>query len=78
MNTEARIGLGLVGALAVCCAGPIVVSLIGSGAVFVAVSGVLADVHLLLMGLGALLVIVGVLVLTPRRFGSRIDKQEHM
>ena len=63
MNSDPRTGLGLVGALVVCCAGPIVLSLVGSGVVLSALSGVWADVRPLLTGVGALLVIIGVPVL---------------
>src|SRR5215813_7331877 len=40
MNREPTIGLGVVVTLALCCAGPIILSLLGSGAVLGALSGV--------------------------------------
>jgi hypothetical protein len=77
MNSESRIGLGLVVAVALCCVGPLALSLIGSEAALSVLSGLWPDVRVPLMGLGALLVIVGILVLRPRQRGSPSDKEEH-
>jgi hypothetical protein len=76
MNSETRNGLGLVFALALCCAGPIIVSLLGSGVVFVAMSGVWANARPLLMGMGALLVIIGILVLALAK-RARVAQRVH-
>ena len=80
MNAEPKGGLGLAFAPAValtlCCLGPVALSLVGCGAFLVAASRVWADIRPLLTGLGTLLVIVAILLLAPRRFRSRADKEE--
>src|SRR5215831_16356665 len=63
MTSDTRIGVGMLASLAVCCAVPIALSLLGSGAVLSALSGVSADTRPLLIGISALLVVIGILVL---------------
>jgi hypothetical protein len=77
MNGEPRIGLGLAVALALCCIGPIELSVIGPGAIVAAARAVWADVGPLLAGLGVLLVLMGISILAPRRFRSPANQEEH-
>jgi hypothetical protein len=59
MDTESKFGLGLVAVLALCCAGPLVLSLLASGAILGAISAIWAtDRPLLLLG-GAMLIALG-------------------
>lgn len=75
MNSDPRIGLGLVAALGLCCAGPIVLSIVGSGVVLSALSGVWSDVGPLLAGV-AVFVVIGILLLAVAK-RARALQREH-
>jgi hypothetical protein len=66
MSSELRTGLAITVALALCGAGPIVLALFGSGAVLGALSALWPDGRPPLVGIGALLGIVGILALAKR------------
>lgn len=74
MTSDTRIGVGMLASLAVCCAVPIALSLLGSGAVLSALSGVSADTRPLLIGIGAVLVMIGILVLALAKH-ARVREQ---
>jgi hypothetical protein len=66
MTGELKTGLAITVALALCCAGPIVLALLGSGAVLGALSALWPDGRPPLVGIRALPVIVGILALAKR------------
>ena len=67
MNSETKIGLGVVALVALCCAGPLVLSLLATGAVLGALSTIWADDRPLLLGSGAIVVALGAWLLARRR-----------
>lgn len=72
MNGETKLGLGAVVLLALCCAGPLVLSLVGSGAVLAALSAIWVDDRPLLLASALLLVGVGATLLARRHGPSQI------
>jgi hypothetical protein len=74
MSSELRTGLAITVALLVCCAGPIVLAVLGSGAVLGALSALWPDVRPPLVGIGALLVVIGIVALAER---ARIPQRGH-
>jgi hypothetical protein len=62
MNTETKIGLGVVVSLCVCCAGPLVLPFLLSGTIVSALSAVSADDGTLLLGIGTVLATIGILL----------------
>lgn len=72
MNGETKIGLGAVVLLALCCAGPVVLSLVGSGAALAALSAIWADDRPLLLASALLLVGVGATLLARRNGPGRM------
>ena len=67
MNNESKIGVGVVALMVVCCAGPIVLSLVVSGAVLGALGAFWTAERELLLGSGALLIALGAWLLVRRR-----------
>ena len=59
MSNETKIGFGLIALAALCCAGPLVLSLLLSGAVLAALSATWAEGRPLLVASGAILVAIG-------------------
>jgi cytochrome c biogenesis protein CcdA len=72
MNRESQIGLGLAALLALCCAGPLVLSLLFSAGVLAALGALRAEDRLLLVGSGAVLIVVAAWLVT-RRTRSTLD-----
>src|SRR5579859_1192104 len=66
MTGESKLGLGLIALLALCCAGPLVLSLLATGAVLGAVGAIWAEDRPLLLGSGAIVVALGVWLLARR------------
>jgi len=67
MNGDTKIGLGLVGLLALCCGGPVIVSLITSGVLLGAVGTLWAGGELPFLLGGAVLVLAGLWLVARRR-----------
>lgn len=73
MKNDATIGLGVVGAMALCCGGPLILSALASGAVLGTVGAVLEGGRLLFLGAGAVLIGLAAAWLLARRFASHAD-----
>ena len=58
MNGGSRLGLGIVALVALCCAGPLVLSLLASGALLGVLSMVLAEGRPLLVVISAVFVVL--------------------
>jgi len=67
MNGGSRLGLGIVALVALCCAGPLVLSLLASGALLGVLSMVLAEGRPLLVVISAVFVVLGAWLVTRRR-----------
>ena len=63
-------GLGLIALLAVCCAGPLVLSLVASGAILGAISAIWVTDRSLLLSSGVMLIALGA-ALSARRYARR-------
>ena len=59
MDSESKFGLGLIALLALCCAGPLVLSLVASGAILGAISAIWATDRRLLLSGGGMLIALG-------------------
>ena len=59
MISDTKMGLGLVAMLALCCAGPVVLSLLASGAILGAMSAIWATDGPLFLSGGAMLIALG-------------------
>ena len=67
MDSDSKFGLGLIALVALCCAGPLVLSLLATGAVLGALSAISAEGRQLLLGGGAVVVALGAWLLARRR-----------
>ena len=67
MNGVSKLGLGIVALVALCCAGPLVLPLLASGALLGVLSTVWTEGRPLLVGGTAVFVVVGAWLLTRRR-----------
>ena len=70
MDSESKFGLGLIALLALCCAGPLVLSLLASGAILGAISAIWVTDRPLLLSGGAILIALGA-ALSARRYARR-------
>ena len=70
MNSDIKIGAGLVGQMALCCGGPLIVSLITSGVLLGALGTLWAGGELLLLLSGAVLIVAGAWLFARRRSGD--------
>lgn len=66
MSSDAKMGLGIVGALAVCCGGPLILSALASGAVLGALGALWDGGRLVLLAGGAVLIVAAVWLLARR------------
>lgn len=66
MDSESKFGLGLIVLLVLCCAGPLVLSLLASGAILGAISVIWVTDRPLLLSGGAVLTLLGVGLLARR------------
>jgi hypothetical protein len=66
MTGESKLGLGLIALLAVCCAGPLVLSLLATGAVLGALSAIWVEDRPLLLGSRAIAVALAASLLARR------------
>ena len=73
MNTDSKLGMGVVAVLVLCCAGPLVLSLLATGAVLGALSAIVAQGRPLLLGSAAIAIALGGWLLA-RRHGLRIRR----
>jgi hypothetical protein len=73
MNNDMKLGAGVVALMALCCGGPLILSLLASGAVLGALGGVWAGGRLLLLVGGAALVLAAVWLLVRRRAPGTAD-----
>lgn len=71
MNGETKLGLGLASLLVLCCGGPLVLSLVASGAAMGAIGAVWADGRPLLLAAGALLIVISAWLLARRYRANR-------
>ena len=71
MNSDAKMGLGVVAIVALCCAGPVVLSLLASGAILGAMSAIWATDRPLFLSAGAMLIALGAGLLSWRFARSR-------
>ena len=67
MNSDTKIGVGLVGLMALCCGGPLIVSLITSGVLLGTLGALWAGGELPLALSGAVLVVAGAWLFARRR-----------
>ncbi len=74
MNNDMKMGAGVVALMALCCGGPLILSLLASGAVVGALGGVWAGGRLLLLVGGAALVLAAVWLLVHRRAPGTADR----
>ena len=70
MDRDSKFGLGLVALLALCCAGPLVLSLLASGAILGAISAIWVTDRPVLLSGGAVLILLAV-ALSARRYARR-------
>jgi hypothetical protein len=73
MNSDTKMGLGVVALLALCCAGPLILSLVASGALLGALGGVGVGGRPLVLAGAAVLVGAAGLLLVRRR-SSQTDE----
>jgi MerT mercuric transport protein len=73
MNGDAKIGMGLVALLALCCAGPLILSLLASGALLGAFGAVWVGGRPLFLA-GAAVLVGGAAWLLVRRRSSQADE----
>ncbi len=66
-NNDSKVGLGLVALMALCCGGPLILSLFASGAVLGALGAVWAGGSLLLLLVGGTRVVAAAWLLARRR-----------
>jgi hypothetical protein len=66
MDTQRNFGLGLIALLALCCAGPLVLTLLATGAVLGALSAIWDEDRPLLLGSGIAVVALGAWLLARR------------
>jgi len=66
MNGDTKMGVGLVALVALCCAGPLVLSLLASGAVLGALSAIWIEARPMLLAGGAVLIALGAWLLARR------------
>ncbi len=71
-NSDAKIGLGVVALMAMCCGGPLILSLLASGAVLGGLGALWADSRLLVVP--GVVFVVGAMWLLSRRRSSHADE----
>ena len=74
MNNDMKMGAGVVALMALCCGGPLILSLLASGAVLGALGGVWAGGRLLLLVGGGALAVAAVWLLVRRRVPGTADR----
>ena len=72
-SNDSKVGLGVVALMALCCGGPLILSLFASGAVLGALGTVWAGDRLLLLLCGGALVVAAVWLLARRRTQGRAE-----
>jgi hypothetical protein len=71
-NSDAKVGLGVVALMAMCCGGPLILSLLASGAMLGGLSAVWADGRLLVVP--GVVLVVGAMWLLSRRRSSHANE----
>jgi hypothetical protein len=71
-NSDTKIGLGIVALMALCCGGPLVLSLLASGAVLGGLGALWSDSRLLVVP--GVVLVVGALWLLLRRRSAQADE----